>query len=304
MSFGLFVPPRILSSAEYGGLNVHPSILPKYAPQAIYHFYSDRDSFRGPAPLQHMLLAGEKVAGVTLQTLDEKSFDHGVILAQTQYPGLHIPSPDHCTYSDLLEFITPKAAELLVRGIKDRLFVPPLVDVGWLIPTPLIHAPKITPSDRQVDWLFWDSVTIDRCHRSLGRLWSNIWINSGIARRFVFEDFEIVPRPEAMLIYQKTMDAGIGEEDVDHSVHFMIYSTRDSTERRPRAYVNDGDAIIIATRNGTAVRVKEITVDGETKKSASKVMQGTRVGASTWRVSRENKGHKKGYRWIVRENGA
>ena len=28
VSFGLFVPPRILKSAEYGGLNVHPSLLP------------------------------------------------------------------------------------------------------------------------------------------------------------------------------------------------------------------------------------------------------------------------------------
>jgi methionyl-tRNA formyltransferase len=28
VSFGLFVPPRILRSAEYGGLNVHPSLLP------------------------------------------------------------------------------------------------------------------------------------------------------------------------------------------------------------------------------------------------------------------------------------
>lgn len=29
VSFGLFVPPRILRSAKYGGLNVHPSLLPE-----------------------------------------------------------------------------------------------------------------------------------------------------------------------------------------------------------------------------------------------------------------------------------
>lgn len=29
VSFGLFVPPRILKSAKYGGLNVHPSSLPQ-----------------------------------------------------------------------------------------------------------------------------------------------------------------------------------------------------------------------------------------------------------------------------------
>jgi hypothetical protein len=30
VSFGLFVPPRLLSAAKYGGLNVHPSYLPEY----------------------------------------------------------------------------------------------------------------------------------------------------------------------------------------------------------------------------------------------------------------------------------
>lgn len=30
VSFGLLVPPRILNSAKYGGLNVHPSMLPEY----------------------------------------------------------------------------------------------------------------------------------------------------------------------------------------------------------------------------------------------------------------------------------
>jgi methionyl-tRNA formyltransferase len=249
-----------------------------------------------------MLLVGEKVTGITLQTLDERSFDHGVILAQTEHPGLRIPSPDICTYSDLLEFITPKAAELLVEGIKDRVFVPPLVEVGWPKPIHVMHAPKITPNDRQIDWLFWNASTIDRRHRALGRLWSTIWVNTETAKRFVFEDFEIVPRPEAMLMYQKILDSG--KENVDHTVPLMIYSTCGTTERRPRAYVNDGDAIIIATRNGTAVRVKEITVEGETRRTASKVMQGIQEDFRAWRVSRESGGYKKGYRWIVREDGA
>lgn len=30
VSFGLFVPPRILGAAKYGGLNLHPSLLPEY----------------------------------------------------------------------------------------------------------------------------------------------------------------------------------------------------------------------------------------------------------------------------------
>lgn len=29
VSFGLFVPPRLIHAAQYGGLNVHPSLLPE-----------------------------------------------------------------------------------------------------------------------------------------------------------------------------------------------------------------------------------------------------------------------------------
>ena len=41
VSFGLFVPPRILKSAEYGGLNVHPSLLPQLVLPMFSHFSSN-----------------------------------------------------------------------------------------------------------------------------------------------------------------------------------------------------------------------------------------------------------------------
>ena len=39
VSFGLFVPRRILEGAKYGGLNVHPSILPEYVSD-MYNIYA------------------------------------------------------------------------------------------------------------------------------------------------------------------------------------------------------------------------------------------------------------------------
>ena len=36
VSFGLFVPPRLLNEAHYGGLNVHPSLLPEYVLHMSY----------------------------------------------------------------------------------------------------------------------------------------------------------------------------------------------------------------------------------------------------------------------------
>ncbi|PVH80585.1 Formyltransferase, partial [Cadophora sp. DSE1049] len=161
VSFGLFVPPRILKVVEYGGLNVHPSLLPDY---------------RGPAPLQRMIMRREKASGVTLQTLDDKSFDHGKILAQEWFPL----EPEAMTYQKLLETVMPKAAKILVDGLQNRLFVPPLVeDTRWQykLPQKLTHAAKITPKDKKVYW-YTKSAAVDIPARqnALGRLWTTVLV--------------------------------------------------------------------------------------------------------------------------------
>ncbi|KAF4631066.1 hypothetical protein G7Y89_g7074 [Cudoniella acicularis] len=249
VSFGLFVPPRILKSAEHGGLNVHPSLLP---------------NFRGPAPLQHTIMAGEKSTGVTLQTLDETSFDHGVILSQTPLPGLPIPSPETFTYNDLLEFIKPKAAEMLVQGLRDRLFVPPLIDVGHYESKALKHAPKITPQDRQIQWSHMDAETIYRCHRALQRLWSNVWVDENTEKRIIFEDLEPV------LSVEDKAKAKINDNKDDADSQCIAYSD-DQGVKRPLTFITDGNAVII-TLNDQALRVRSITLEGQKPKAASKLL--------------------------------
>jgi methionyl-tRNA formyltransferase len=67
-NFGLIIPKDILNSFEYGILNIHPSLLPKY---------------RGATPGQTAILNGDKITGVSLMKLDEQ-MDHGPILAQQE----------------------------------------------------------------------------------------------------------------------------------------------------------------------------------------------------------------------------
>ncbi|KAK1724670.1 formyl transferase [Colletotrichum acutatum] len=165
VSFGLFVPPRLLKMAKYGGLNVHPSLLPE---------------FRGPAPLQHTLLQGRTHTGITLQTLDHKAFDHGDILAQTPLPG--IPIPENCTTQQLLDVVTPPAAEMLVDGLRRGVHVPPHVNVGWAYSSSNFeedsnkappHAPKITNHDRWIAWSEWTAAEVATRQRVLGGVWSS-----------------------------------------------------------------------------------------------------------------------------------
>lgn len=147
VSFGLFVPPRVLGSVRYGGVNIHPSVLP---------------DLRGPAPLQHALLCGRSHVGATLQTLHHKDFDRGDVLLQTPYPP-GIPVPDGCDVQQLHDMLAGEGARLLVEGLRRRLHVPPYDGdhPGWK-PTPddvarglLRDAPKIRKADAEVDWAGW-----------------------------------------------------------------------------------------------------------------------------------------------------
>ncbi len=65
-NFGQKVPETILQSATHGFINFHPSLLPKY---------------RGPNPIQRVLLNNETETGVTWHRM-EKALDRGNILSQ------------------------------------------------------------------------------------------------------------------------------------------------------------------------------------------------------------------------------
>ncbi|KXJ90859.1 formyl transferase [Microdochium bolleyi] len=157
VSFGLFVPPRLLQAAKYGGLNVHPSLLP---------------DLRGPAPLQHTLLQGRQFTGVTLQTLDHQTFDHGLILSQT--PGDAMPLPADCTFQQLHDMVAPAGAELLAHGLREGLHVPPLQDVSSCAQakaadSELHHAPKIRKEQRQITPS--NLAIMARSQRAIGPVW-------------------------------------------------------------------------------------------------------------------------------------
>lgn len=155
VSFGLLVPSRILKGATYGGLNVHPSLLP---------------DLRGPAPIQHALMKGRTHTGVSLQTMHPSRFDHGMILAQTLHPGY--PIPEDCTPEHLVEKLGQLSAEMLVKGIEEGVFVSPTPAVNGADPEGKCeHAPKIQPEDRHICWSNWTADRIMRYDRAIGRLW-------------------------------------------------------------------------------------------------------------------------------------
>ncbi len=70
VAFGKILPKSVLDFPKYGCLNLHVSILPK---------------FRGAAPMQRAIMAGERETGVTVMYMDE-GLDTGDILAVERFP--------------------------------------------------------------------------------------------------------------------------------------------------------------------------------------------------------------------------
>ena len=68
-AYGKIIPKEILLLPRHGVLNVHPSLLPK---------------FRGPSPVESVILSDENRTGVTIMKLDEE-LDHGPIIAEREY---------------------------------------------------------------------------------------------------------------------------------------------------------------------------------------------------------------------------
>ena len=95
-AYGRILPVDVLKIPPYGGLNIHPSLLPKY---------------RGASPIQAAILAGDKETGVTIMRMDEK-MDHGPIVAQTT---MEIKDDD--TAESLKERLAIEGANLLIKAL-------------------------------------------------------------------------------------------------------------------------------------------------------------------------------------------
>lgn len=248
VSFGLFVPPRILRSAKYGGLNVHPSLLP---------------DLRGPAPIHHAILRGHQYTGVSLQTLDDKAFDHGTVLAQTSYPG--IPIPPGSTVQELTNQLAPIGAQMLGQGLRDGVYLPPRQSAGWkakeLDGEELVHAPKVNKADGQIDWAQWTTEDFARRTRVLGSVWTRAINKKGDIKRLIIQDAEAAPVDNP-----KTTGAPLS---------FVQNFGMESNDSRHEMLVSDlGDgSCLIQLANGGQIRVRRVKEEGKPDRDAAVVLR-------------------------------
>jgi methionyl-tRNA formyltransferase len=128
-AFGYLLPDPVLQAFPRGVLNLHFSLLPAY---------------RGPAPVQHALLDGREVSGVSTFVIDQ-GMDTGPLLLTAAVPIL--PDEDAGQLTARLAQVGARLAVETLDGLEAGTLTPhPQPEAGASL------APKIRPEQALLDW--------------------------------------------------------------------------------------------------------------------------------------------------------
>lgn len=128
-AYGLLLPAAVLAIPALGCVNIHASLLPRW---------------RGAAPIQRALLAGDHDSGISLMQMDA-GLDTGAVLATAR-----CPITPHMTGGELHDQLAMLGAELLAQHL-------PAILAGAITPQPqderlACYAHKVNKSEAQIDW--------------------------------------------------------------------------------------------------------------------------------------------------------
>ncbi|MGQ0532640.1 MAG: methionyl-tRNA formyltransferase [Caulobacteraceae bacterium] len=129
VAYGLILPKPVLDAPKRGAFNLHASLLPRW---------------RGAAPIQRAIMAGDRVTGVQVMRMDE-GLDTGPILASAETP---------IEVDDNSSTLHDRLAAMGARLIRDTL---EKLERGEARETPqssegITYAHKITPAETRIDW--------------------------------------------------------------------------------------------------------------------------------------------------------
>jgi methionyl-tRNA formyltransferase len=132
-AYGLILPAAMLAAPARGCLNIHASLLPRW---------------RGAAPIQAAILAGDRETGVTVMRMDE-GLDTGPILLREA-----VPIGARTTAAELHDRLAALGARLILRALAEN--PPPQPQ-----PEGATYAPKLGREDGRLDWSR-DAATLER----------------------------------------------------------------------------------------------------------------------------------------------
>jgi len=128
-AYGLILPRAVLDATRLGALNIHASLLPRW---------------RGAAPIQRAILAGDSMTGVSIMQMDE-GLDTGPVYLRESVP---IQADDDA--GTLHDKLAELGATLMVKALRR-------LDAGDMVAVPqpaegATYADKIGKEDAVIDW--------------------------------------------------------------------------------------------------------------------------------------------------------
>ena len=141
-AYGLLLPPEVLQVPRHGCLNIHASLLPRW---------------RGAAPIQRAILAGDAATGITIMQMDA-GLDTGDMLLR-----LSCPITPHDDAQSLHDKLAALGAQAIVSALRE-------LEAGHLIrvvqdDAQATYAAKLSKAESQIDWAR-DATTIARAVRA------------------------------------------------------------------------------------------------------------------------------------------
>ena len=129
VAYGLILPKPILEAFPLGALNLHASLLPRW---------------RGAAPINRAIMAGDAQTGVMVMKMEE-GLDSGPIAMAER-----VPIPFDATAGDLHDRLAHLGADLMVRALaaleRDSFTLTPQPEVG------VTYAHKIANDETRITW--------------------------------------------------------------------------------------------------------------------------------------------------------
>ena len=124
-AYGLILPQAMLDAPRRGCLNIHASLLPRW---------------RGAAPIQAAILAGDTETGVTIMQMDA-GLDTGAMLLREA-----VPVTAQTTAAILHDQLAEVGARLILRTLAEQPQLTTQPTEG------VTYAPKLTRADAKIDW--------------------------------------------------------------------------------------------------------------------------------------------------------
>jgi methionyl-tRNA formyltransferase len=160
-AYGLILPKAVLQLPRHGCLNIHASLLPRW---------------RGAAPIQRAIQAGDAETGITIMQMDE-GLDTGDMLLQHRCPIAETDTAQ--SLQDRLAVIGANSIMEALNLLVEHRLMPVRQD-----DSAACYAPKLLKSEARIDWL-QDAYLIERevrafnpfpvCYADLNEITIKIW---------------------------------------------------------------------------------------------------------------------------------